>query len=233
MRRTIGSVPRTTLYVLLLAGCADSEGGSGFSATQGTEGATATDGKTSSSGTTGAMSSTGGTSSAGTTTNMTSSVSAGTGEPGSSTGVMSTSGAMDTGETEGTSTTGSTGEAETTAASTAASTGEDTAGALSFAADIWPIFDDKCSCHQDANGAGKLRLAMEDAYTNMINMPSDQVPMMMLVKPGSSADSYLWHKLNNTQKDVGGKGKKMPPGGLLKMPQLDLIQQWIDGGAKP
>jgi hypothetical protein len=25
----------------------------------------------------------------------------------------------------------------------------------------------------------------------------------------------------------------MPPGGLLKMPQLDLIQQWIDGGAKP
>lgn len=116
---------------------------------------------------------------------------------------------------------------------TTGTTGEDTAGAHSFAVDIWPIFEDRCSCHDDANGAGKLRLAMEDAYTNMVDKPSNQAPMMMLVKPGSAEESYLWHKLNDTQDDVGGKGKKMPPSGKLKAAELELIQLWIDEGAKP
>jgi len=153
---------------------------------------------------------------------MTGGVSAGTTHGSSSTG------GVDTGETDGSSTTQA-GETDTTAATT----GEDTAGAPSFMIDIWPIFADRCSCHDDANGAGKLRLAMEDAYTNLVDKPSIQVPEMLLVKPGSAMDSYLWHKLNDTQDDVGGKGKRMPPSGKLKMAELDLIQQWIDGGAKP
>ncbi len=230
MRRTIGSVPRTTLYVLLLAGCADNGGGAGFTATQGTEGTTAGGGETStSSSSTGAADDGAGVP---TTTNTTGAGLPTTGETstGAGTDGVSSSGAVDSGETEQTGTTGTTGEITT---GTTGTTGEDTAGAPSFLVDIWPIFEDRCSCHDDANGAGKLRLAMEDAYTNMVDMPSDQVPEMMLVKPGSAQDSYLWHKLNDTQDDVGGEGKKMPPSGKLKMDQLDLVQQWIDGGAKP
>jgi hypothetical protein len=241
MRRIIGSVPRSTLYVLLFAGCADNDSGSGFSATQSTDGTqgAATSGSTgadtdgSSEGftpTTGAgmTGMTGTTSTTGMTsmTSTTGGVSAGTTAEGTN-GSPST-GAVDTGETDGSSTTQA-GETDTTAATT----GEDTAGAPSFMVDIWPIFDDRCSCHGDANGAGKLRLAMEDAYTNLVDKPSIQVPEMLLVKPGSAMDSYLWHKLNDTQDDVGGKGKRMPPSGKLKMAELDLIQQWIDGGAKP
>ena len=81
-------------------------------------------------------------------------------------------------------------------------------------------------------GAGQLRLTLEDAYINLLE-PSEQLPMMMLVQPGSSDKSYLWQKLNDTQKDVGGKGKRMPPGGLLDPADLELIRQWLDTGAAP
>lgn len=217
---------------MLFAGCADNDAGSGFSATQGTDGTSGTDGAASTSSTSsGAVDSTTSTSGALPTTGMTSAVTA-SDDSSTSTGmgVESSSGAPDTGEPGGTSTSGTTGEVGTTAATT----GEETAGALGFLVDIWPIFDDHCSCHEDANGAGKLILTMEDAYMNMIDVPSDQVPEMMLIKKGGTAEeSYLWHKLNNTQDDVGGKGKKMPPGGKLKMADLDLIKQWLDEGANP
>lgn len=221
MGRGVGSVPQITLCLFLIAGCSEQDAVSGPASATTSE---ASSGSLSAGGSTST-----GTSGAGTTGEAL----APTGTAGT-TGMTGMTGMIGTTGMEGESTAQGQDTGDTEDTGTSVSTGDTGAPAgLGFAADIWPIFDDKCSCHQDANGAGKLRLAMEDAYTNMINMPSDQVPMMMLVKPGSSADSYLWHKLNNTQKDVGGKGKKMPPGGLLKMPQLDLIQQWIDGGAKP
>jgi hypothetical protein len=226
MRRITERIARTTVHVLLFAGCADNDTEPAFTAPQGTDGATTTTGEMSTSATgTGGESSTG----AAMSTGMTGAVSGSTSGVPTTTGDGGETSTGGTDETTGTTTTGATGETGTSTGTT----GEDTAGAPSFMIDIWPIFDDRCSCHQDSNGAGKLRLAMEDAYTNMIDMPSHQAPMLMLVKPGSAEDSYLWHKLNDTQDDVGGSGKKMPPGGKLKMPQLELIQQWIDGGAKP
>jgi len=225
MRRILASVP---LSVLLLSGCADQDDEAGFTATLVTEAAGTTASAMSTSGTsTGAGAST----AEPTSTGMTGAVSGSTGASPTESGPTgeASTGAADTDATTGTSTTGTTGETE---ASTG-TTGEDTLGGHSFAIDIWPIFDDHCSCHEDANGAGKLRLAMEDAYTNIVDQPSDQVPEMLLVKPGSAQDSYLWHKLNDTQDEVDGKGKKMPPGGKLKAAELELISQWIDEGAKP
>jgi hypothetical protein len=131
----------------------------------------------------------------------------------------STAQGQDTGDTEDTGTSVSTGD-------TGAPAG------LGFAADIWPIFDATCACHKDSGGAGKLRLGSDDAYANLINMPSNQAPMM-LVAPGSSVDSYLWYKLNDTQLEVGGSGKRMPSGGLLEPAAIELIQEWIDAGANP
>lgn len=132
------------------------------------------------------------------------------------------------GTTSGGKTTGDTTGGTTTAES---STGEEVAP--SFADAVWPIFDEECGCHQDSNGAGKLKLTKKDAFDNMVGVPSNQLPSMNLVEPGSPMDSYLWHKLNNTQKSVDGKGKRMPPGGLLDADVLAGIEQWILAGAEP
>ena len=222
MRRILGSVP---LYVLLVAGCADHDDDGGFTTPASTTASpmstseAVTDGAGSTGLTDGVAGSTG---SAPTGSGTTDDFSTGTSTTGTSTTDASTT---------GTSTTDATTNGET--GTTTGTTGEDTAGAHSFLVDIWPIFDEHCSCHEDANGAGKLRLAMDDAYTNIVDKPSIQAPMMMLVAPGSAEQSYLWHKLNDTQDDVDGKGKKMPPGGKLKAAELELIQQWIDEGAQP
>jgi len=54
------------------------------------------------------------------------------------------------------------------------------------------------------------------------------------IEPGDSAKSYLWHKINGTQADVGGGGSNMPLGaGALPQATLDIINEWIAGGAQP
>lgn len=137
-----------------------------------------------------------------------------TGTPGETTEATSTGDTGDTGETTGDT------------------TGDGQAGP-SFAADVWPLLDDGCGCHQDNNGAGKLHLTSKDAYDNLVGVPSDQLPSMRLVEPGDASQSYLWHKMDNTHKSVGGEGKKMPPGGLLGQSEREIVQQWIDQGAQP
>ncbi len=220
MPRQLGSARGTTLLCLLFVGCADSAAESGFGAGPATPTSGATLGVTT---TFGASSS----------SSESSSDSSGT---ASSTGALDTggstsdgglggSGGPELGDTHGGTSTGG-------PMTTGGTTGDDMAGVPGFVADIWPIFDARCSCHKDDNGAGQLRLTLEDAYINLLE-PSEQLPMMMLVQPGSSDKSYLWQKLNDTQKDVGGKGKRMPPGGLLDPADLELIRQWLDTGAAP
>ena len=236
MRRDIDGLPRATLVLLLFAGCAESDTGSGFSATQPTGSSTVGDGVVTSppgtTGTTGAVehTSTGATS----TTDTTGAVSATTGaDTGDSTTAPTT--APTTGA-DGSSESGAveTGSSDETGSTDTGATGVDTAPSFpSFAVDIYPLIDAHCSCHEDDNGAGMLRLRQEDAYTNMVNQPSKQLPKMMLVAPSATKTSYLWHKLNDNQKQVGGTGKKMPSGGVLGMEDLALIQLWIDEGAKP
>lgn len=212
MHLKIVRLPRSTLVLLLLGGCADSDGQPGFSATQstvaGTDGASST------------IDDSGTTSTGATSTGLTDGASTSTG--GLTTAPTTGQNTDDTGQTEGTNGTNGTDM-----------TGEDTAGGIGFAVHIYPILDDNCSCHEDEQGAGTLRLRMKDAYMNMVDVPSDQVPGMMRVEPGAPDMSYLWHKLNDTHLDVGGFGKKMPSGGLLKPEDLALIQMWIESGAEP
>ncbi|MDC0674474.1 hypothetical protein [Nannocystis radixulma] len=129
---------------------------------------------------------------------------------------------------------GETAEASSTGGTegTGDTTGDGQAGP-SFAADVWPLLADNCGCHQDNNGAGKLHLTSKDAYDNLVGVASDQLPSMQLVEPGDASNSYLWHKMDNTHKSVGGEGKKMPPGGLLGQSEREIVQQWIDQGAQP
>lgn len=134
-------------------------------------------------------------------------------------------GAGDTGTS-----TGSTGEVESSSGSTGTTGGE---LALGFDTDVWPIVAERCGCHLDGNGAGKLELAKDVAYDNLVGQPSNQADKMLLVAPGDVEASYLWFKLNNTQKSVGGSGKRMPPGGALDPADVEVVAQWIADGAMP
>ena len=157
--------------------------------------------------------------------------------PGTSAG--DTGGADDStggADTSGDSTSGdSTTSDSTTGDSTGDTAGDSSGGGdgPSFMGEIWPIFSGACGCHKDSNGAGGLVLKKSNAFDNMVGKASKQLPAMELVEPGDPEMSYLWHKLNDSQKSVGGKGKKMPPGGLLDPQSLDLVKQWIEQGALP
>ena len=177
--------------------------------------------------------------SAGDTTTSSGDSTAGTGAEGASDGAGDTGGAS-AGDTGGAD--DSTGGADTTGDSTTgdSTTGDSTTGdssgggdGPSFMGEIWPLFSRECGCHKDSNGAGGLALKKSDAFDNLVGKASKQLPGMKLVEPGDPAASYLWHKLNDSQKSVGGKGKKMPPGGLLDGQSLDLVKQWIEQGALP
>lgn len=236
MMRQVGSARGATLLWLLFTGCADDAADAGFSAGLVTQTSADTPGAAS---TFGASSSSSSSSAAASDTSESAEAPESSGD---SSGAAPTTGAPDTGGSTGDGGLGESGDPEIGAThggtstggpvTTGGTTGDDTAGVPGFIADIWPILDAKCSCHKDANGAGQLRMTLEDAYINLLE-PSEQLPAMMLTQPGSSDKSYLWHKLNDTQQDVGGKGKRMPPGGLLDPADLELIRQWLDGGAAP
>lgn len=135
-----------------------------------------------------------------------------------------------TGGEETGSSSGSSGEAESSGGSTGTSGGT---VLLGFDADVWPIVAAGCGCHLDGNGAGKLKLAKDVAYDNLVGRASEQADGMLLVAPGEVEASYLWFKLNDTQDSVGGSGKRMPPGGALEQAEIEVVAQWIAEGAAP
>ena len=105
---------------------------------------------------------------------------------------------------------------------------------VSFADDVQPIFTQNCAtagCHTGANPPQGLNLSEGVAYGMIVDVPSNESPLDR-IEPGSSADSYLVHKIDGTQASVGGSGVQMPFG----QPQLsemlrDIIRVWADEGA--
>ena len=88
----------------------------------------------------------------------------------------------------------------------------------------------ECSpCHtQSKSGDFKYQ-----GWSSLVDQVSVDVPSMDLIEPFSRDDSYLWHKVKGTHKDVGGKGIRMPdPDEPLDFDQLDVIGAWINGGAE-
>lgn len=89
------------------------------------------------------------------------------------------------------------------------------------------------TCHPPNAG---LDLTAGNAYDQIVNQPSTQLPPMDLIEPNQLNQSYLWHKVNGTQGGVGGSGDQMPVGGpFLTDPgneaDLSTLQEWIQGGA--
>lgn len=100
---------------------------------------------------------------------------------------------------------------------------------VSFAALEADILVPTCgfsACH--GNGAGGLTLKAGQSYTNLVGVPSVQVPASMRVSPGNPDDSYLIQKLEGA---AGIVGDPMPPGTPLDADDLALFRRWVEEGA--
>jgi hypothetical protein len=116
----------------------------------------------------------------------------------------------------------STNGSSTTSGTPSSTTGQDQS--------IQDILNTKCSpCHIGGSQGGGL--ALDDGHSALVGVPSDQVPSMSFVEPGSRDDSYLWRKLQGTYMELGGIGDAMPITGELSAGQMEQIGSWIDEGA--
>ena len=105
---------------------------------------------------------------------------------------------------------------------------------ISFAQSIQPKIDEACNCHQSTPILmAPFSLKVGEAYGNLVGTASQQLPTMQRVKPGSLNESYLWHKINGTQLEVGGSGLIMPSNIPLSEEEIDLFARWIATGAQP
>jgi hypothetical protein len=112
-------------------------------------------------------------------------------------------------------------------------------GGVSFANDIQPIFDNRCNavCHNPVAFLGMLDLTADNAYNNLVNVPTSpgcmqQVPDSVRVVPFDTQSSMLWLK---TMPDPGRCGRPMPFGtdglGVIAPDEFALIDAWITEGA--
>lgn len=114
-------------------------------------------------------------------------------------------------------------------------TGGCTSG-VCFDVDIQPILSNNCAfsgCHAGSQPAQGQNLSAGVAYANIVCVPATERPGMMRVRPFEPDSSYLVHKIQGTQGDVGGSGGRMPLGGTpLTQEQISLIRTWITQGAR-
>lgn len=114
--------------------------------------------------------------------------------------------------------------------------GNNGGGTPTFSADIQPIFTSNCAlsgCHAASSPQQGQNLSAGQAYANIVNVQSMEVPTLLRVKPGAPDESYLVHKIQGTQGTVGGTGGQMPLGGTpLSAAQIATIRAWITAGAQ-
>jgi hypothetical protein len=113
--------------------------------------------------------------------------------------------------------------------------GDGTSTQVTLSRDVQPIFEANCifaGCH----GASAPQLeqdlsSAQKTLASVVNVRSVEVDTLMRVKPGDSANSYLFQKISQDSPQVG---TRMPQGfPPLSDTQIQLIQRWIDGGAMP
>lgn len=94
------------------------------------------------------------------------------------------------------------------------------------------VFSPRCAlsgCHVTPGAPFGLDLTAGASAAGLINVPSAQLPGLMRVAPGNSADSYLYMKLIDDPRILGDR---MPQSGTpLNAADLLLVRTWIDQGA--
>ncbi len=107
-------------------------------------------------------------------------------------------------------------------------------GTPTLSGDVQPIFTQRCAlsgCHIAPDPEEGMDLSDGLAFANTVGVPSNQ-SQLLRIDPGAPDDSYLVHKIQGTQGDVGGSGSRMPlTGCCLTSAQITLIRDWISAGA--
>jgi hypothetical protein len=75
-----------------------------------------------------------------------------------------------------------------------------------------------------------MNLKAGNSFANLVNVPSQEQPTLMRVKPGDPDNSYLIRKLEGAASITGSR---MPFGGpFLDQATIDQIRSWIAAGAQ-
>jgi hypothetical protein len=115
---------------------------------------------------------------------------------------------------------------------------------VSFVLSVQPIFTASCAvanCHSGTSPPANMKLEEGLAYSYIVNVNSVENPAFKRVKPGDSANSYLYQKLIGTH--MCAPSWPTATAGCATMPlsatgvepitpaQKDQIKTWIDQGA--
>jgi hypothetical protein len=105
----------------------------------------------------------------------------------------------------------------------------------SLSCDVQPIFSASCAlsgCHSGPNPAQGQNLSAGQAFANIVNVASEQVPRLFRVEPRNADSSYLVIKIEGEAGQVGGTDTRMPLDRTpLTRAQIDTIRSWINAGA--
>jgi hypothetical protein len=111
--------------------------------------------------------------------------------------------------------------------------------AISFANDVQPIFDLRCTrCHNPITHSGMMDLTPGNSYANLVNVPTSpacrqQVPDSVRVVPFDVQGSMIFLKTNP---ETGRCGNPMPNGtqglGTFCVWDESMISGWIAQGAQ-
>lgn len=105
--------------------------------------------------------------------------------------------------------------------------------APSFQRDVAPLLKFRCAaCHLTGEEGGAMALHPRAAYAALVGVRSLESPLAR-IKPGAPDESYLVHKIQGTQVEVGGGGLRMPADGEpLTAAEIAMIRAWIAAGAR-
>ena len=83
-------------------------------------------------------------------------------------------------------------------------------------------------CHSGGSAPEGLQLDEANSYAMLVNVASQQAPLILRVAPNNADNSYLIQKLEGT----ASNGSQMPRGGpALSQDTINIIRQWINAGA--
>ncbi|MDH3857529.1 MAG: Ig-like domain-containing protein, partial [Gammaproteobacteria bacterium] len=86
-------------------------------------------------------------------------------------------------------------------------------------------------CHVGAAAPQGLKLDAASSFALLVGVPSNQVPALLRVDPGSPDNSYLIQKMEGTAAAGGRMPLNGPP--FLDQTTIDVIRLWISNGAPP
>jgi hypothetical protein len=106
---------------------------------------------------------------------------------------------------------------------------------ISLSRDVQPIFTANCAlsgCHAGSAPVLGQNLSSGLAYASIVNVPAQEAPGYLRVRPSFPDSSYLVHKIEGTPGELGGFGGRMPLGAPpLSDAEITTIRRWIAAGA--